>query len=406
MKNKKQIKKLIFIYIISLIFSFILGFFITDSVNSSKGEYVSTFSYVGDQNLDFSNIINEDFLNKVKENHPNLSLEEIDVKKMLEQEDFNIVQNEDKSYTITTKIKYYETSFISSSLKVLNRAETFIKYTLIDFTNDKNSIAYTDNTIGEITNTFSTWLGGLISLGCGLLLTTIIIIILPKKAIENEECDDYIDNKEVFKNPFNINYWMKSLHELKSTKSIVALAMLFALLMISKLISLPSGFGDLGINLGYLVLAIICMIYGPIVSLGVGLFSDVLGYFIGTNAYAFNAGYTLQAILAALTYALCLYRTRITFSKVLLSRIIVNLLLNVLYGSFLMVTIYIQNGNISQDELLQAYKIYALFYSLPKNLVYLLPQSILLFIILKTLAPVLERMNFIPKNTSKRISII
>lgn len=406
MKNKNLIKKLIFIYIISLVFSFILGFFVTDAINSNKGEYVSTFSYVGDKELDFNNIINEDFLNSVKENHPNLTLEEIDVEKMLKNEDFSIIQNEDKSYTITTKIKYYETSFVSSSLKILNRAETFIKYTLIDFTEDKNSIKYTDDTIGEITNTFSTWLSGLISLGLGMLIVTIVIIILPKKTIKNEENDAYIDGQEVFKNPFNINYWIKSLHELKTTKSIVALAMLFALLMVSKLISLPSGFGDLGINLGYLVLAVICMIYGPIVSLGVGLFSDVLGYFIGTNTYAFNAGYTIQAILAALTYALCLYRTRVTFSKVLLSRIIVNLVLNVLYGSFLMVTIYIQNGNIPQEELLEAYKIYALFYSLPKNLVYLLPQSILLFIIIKTLAPVLERMNFIPKNTSKNISII
>ena len=406
MKNKNQIKKLIFIYIISLVFSFILGFFVTDAVNSNKGEYVSTFTYVGDKELDFNNIVNEDFLLSVIKNHPGKSIDEIEVDKMLEKEDFSIIQNGDNSYTITTKIKYYETSFISSSLKILNRAETFIKYSLIDFTGDSKSIEYENGKIGEITNTFSTWLGGLISLGLGMLIVTIIIIVLPKKSIQNNENDTYIDGQELFKNPFSINYWMKSLRELKSTKSIVALAMLFALLMVSKLISLPSGFGDFGINLGYLVLAIICMIYGPIVSLGVGLFSDVLGYFIGTNAYAFNAGYTLQAILAALTYALCLYRTRVTYSKVLLSRIIVNLILNVLYGSFLMVTIYIQNGNIPQEELLEAYKIYALFYSLPKNLVYLLPQSILLFIIIKTLAPVLERMNFIPKNTSKNISII
>ena len=112
MKNTKQIKKLIFIYIISIVFSFILGFFITDLVNTNKGEYVSTFSYVGDKNLDFNNIIDEDFLNSVKENHPNLSLEDINIEKMLEKEDFKITYNEDNTYTITTKIKYYETSFI------------------------------------------------------------------------------------------------------------------------------------------------------------------------------------------------------------------------------------------------------------------------------------------------------
>ena len=324
MKNKKQINKLIFIYIITIVFSFILGFFITETVNKEKGQYVSTFTYVGDQELDFNNIINEDFLNKVKENHPNLSLEDINVEKMLKENDFSITQIEEKTYTITTKIKYYETSFISSSIKILNRAETFIKYSLIDFTSSKESIMYKDNKIGEITNTFSSWIGGIISLGSGLLLTTIIIIILPKKRLQNDTNPQIFDDENMFKNPFSINYWMKSLHELRTTKSIVSLAMLFSLLLITKLIpALPSGFGDLGINFGYLVLAIICMIYGPIVSIGVGLFSDVLGYFIGTNAYAFNAGYTIQAILACLTYALCLYRTRITFSKVFLSRIVI-----------------------------------------------------------------------------------
>ena len=44
--------------------------------------------------------------------------------------------------------------------------------------------------------------------------------------------------------------------------------------------------------------------------------THILGYFIGTNAYVFNAGYTIQAMLSCLTYALCLYRTKVTFSKV------------------------------------------------------------------------------------------
>ena len=106
MKNKNQIKKLIFIYIISLVFSFILGFFVTDAVNSNKGEYVSTFTYVGDKELDFNNIVNEDFLLSVIKNHPGKSIDEIEVDKMLEKEDFSIIQNGDNSYTITTKIKY------------------------------------------------------------------------------------------------------------------------------------------------------------------------------------------------------------------------------------------------------------------------------------------------------------
>ena len=402
---KKQIKVLIFTYIISIIVSFILGFFITNTINNERGIYVSTFSYVGDKNLDFNSIINEDFLNSVKENHPGLSIDEVNVNKMLEKEDFSIKQNEDKTYTITTKIKYYENSYISKSMKILNRAETFIKYSLIDFTQDKDSIIYTNNKIGQIENTFSTWIGGLIGLGSGLLMTTLIIIILPKKTIQNNNIS-LIDNEEIFSSPFHKKYWILSIKELKTTKSIVILAMLFALYMISRFIALPSGFGNLGLNFGYLIQSIICMVYGPVVSLGVGLFGDILGHFIKPSGYGFHFGYTIQAMLACFTYALCLYRTKITFSKVLLSRIIINLLLNVVYGSYLMMTIYISSGTIPQESLLEAYKIYALFYSLPKNIVYLLPQSLLLYIIIKTLAPTLERMNLIPKNISKSISII
>lgn len=402
---KKQIKVLIFTYIISIIVSFILGFFITNTINNERGIYVSTFSYVGDKNLDFNSIINEDFLNSVKENHPGLSIDKINVNKMLEKEDFSINQNEDKSYTITTKIKYYETSFLSKSSKILNRSETFIKYALIDFTQNKDSIVYRDNKIGQIENTFSTWISGLIGMGCGLLITTVIIIILPKKTVQNDNIS-LIDNEEIFSSPFHKKYWRLSIKELKTTKSIVVLAMLFALYMISRFISVPSGFGNLGLNFGILIQAIICTIYGPVVSLGVGLFGDVIGHFIKPSGYGFHFGYTIQAMLACLTYALCLYRTKITFSKVLLSRIVINLLLNVIYGSYLMMTLFLQGGSITPEGLLEGYKVYALMYSLPKNIVYLLPQSILIFIIIKTLAPALERMNLLPKNTSKSISII
>ena len=70
---KKQIKQLIFTYIISIIVSFILGFFVTNTINNERGIYVSNFSYVGDKELNFNEIIDEDFLIAVKDNHPNLS---------------------------------------------------------------------------------------------------------------------------------------------------------------------------------------------------------------------------------------------------------------------------------------------------------------------------------------------
>jgi ECF transporter S component (folate family) len=226
-----------------------------------------------------------------------------------------------------------------------------------------------------------------------------LIFIQPKKE------DSIIDNQKIFGSPFHLQYWKLALKTLKNTKDIVTLAMLFSLLLISKLFHLPSGFGNLGIGISYLFLAIICMIYGPFIGFFVGCLSDIIGYFITQNAYAFNLGYTLQAGLACLVYGLCLYRTKITFGKVLLSRTIINLVLNVLYGSLLMVLIYYQNGKFSINEFANAYKIYAFYLVLPKNLVYLLPQSILLYCVIKVLAPILEKKKYLEESISQNITL-
>ena len=200
MKNKKQISKLIFIYIISLLFSFVLDFFTTEIVNKYNGTYISSFTYQGNENLDFNNIIDEDFLISVIEKYPNKGLDNIDVKKMLNKNDFTIVQNQTNpnNYTISTKISYYEENFIASSIKILNRAETFIKYTLVEFSGNSEYIQYDNNKIGSITNTFPSWISGIISLCSGLLITTIIIIIIPKKRKKNDDEQSPYDNQEFF----------------------------------------------------------------------------------------------------------------------------------------------------------------------------------------------------------------
>lgn len=399
--KKNVIYKLISFYVLVVIIGFFGGYFITDLINKQNEIYVSSFTLKeGDYNANLDSLNDENFLKEVINNHPNLSLESIDVTSLLNNHDF-VLTTENDVYTITTKTRYYETSYIFSSNKVISRASTFIKYSLYDLVG-KNNVTFLNSNIGEIRNSLSRPLGGLIGITSLSLIVTVIILVIPKKNIN----DFTFDNEETFKNPFSLAYWKKAFTELKSTKKIVTLGMLFSLVLLSKFISLPSGFANLNISLGFIFLAIIGYIYGPVVSFIIGASSDIIGYFINQSAYVFNLGYTLQAALACFVYGILFYKTRMTFSKVLLSRIIINFILNVLMGSYLMIIVYYQGGTITSEQILASFRVYALVYSLPKNIICLLPQSILLYAIIKVISPILSRFNYISKEVSDNITLI
>ncbi|MDD6302399.1 MAG: ECF transporter S component [Bacillales bacterium] len=404
MNNNKKTKifKMISIYIITLLLSFILGFFITSTVNKYTETFESNFTYIGDDEKDFTNFVNEDFFNKVIENHKGVNLEDINVKSLIKNNDFTITNNSKNNYTIITKTRYYETSFISSKQKIINRAQTFVKYALYDYVVDTSLIEFESADIGVINHSFSPWYGGLFATIGGLIIASISCAFFYKKSNEFKRIED---NETIFHTPFHKKYWSYAIHSLKDVKSIVTLAMLFSLVLISKLFKLPSGFGDLGLGFSFIFLATIAWIYGPVVGLFIGMFSDVLGYFIGSSALSFNPLYTIQAMLAVFVYGLCFYRTKINFSKVLLSRLIINMILNALYGSFLMVLMYFNAGKITSDTFLNAFKVYAIMLSLPKNIVYLLPQTITLFIVFKSIGKLLARFNYIEKDIGENITL-
>ena len=175
--------------------------------------------------------------------------------------------------------------------------------------------------------------------------------------------------------------------------------MLFGLMLVCKIFSLPSGFSNLGLSLTYLFFSLISLIFGPIAGLTVGFFSDILGYFLfDKSGMTFYFGYTLQAMLAGLIYGLFFYKSRITFFRCFIARLLVNLVLNVILGSIFF-------GDIMNYDY-ETIKAYALVIELPKNIIYLLPQSLLLFIFLKFVSPILYRYKYINKTIYENINII
>ena len=130
--------------------------------------------------------------------------------------------------------------------------------------------------------------------------------------------------------------------------------------------------------------------------LNANICSDIIGYFIQPGGMFF-LGYTLDAMLAGFTYGICFYKKRITLMNCITARVVVNLFVNVGLGSIWWKTIYNLNW--------EAYQTYVLLTSLPKNVLYLLPQSILLYLLFKAIAKPLSSFGLIDERISENVKL-
>ncbi len=225
--------------------------------------------------------------------------------------------------------------------------------------------------------------GGALGIFMDFVVILVLVLIKKEDAIDNLE----YDNKEVFKSPFHKNYFKSQLKPFKNIKDIAFLALLLAMMQIVRLIPLPSGFGNLGISLSSIFFALIGLIYGPTVGFVIGIISDIFGFFVFPDGYPFHIGYTLQAGLVGFVYGIMFYKTKITFSKVLFARLIVNIILNAILGSFLWADV--------ADLSASAMKTYMLTLEIPKNVLYLLPQTFIIYLVFKALSPALKALGIV-----------
>lgn len=392
---KKHLSKLLII----LFSCFLLSFFISDIYNKNESYYVANFTINDVDNFNTTLLNDKDFLETIKANGKDGKYDGTDVEKMLKHQGFTYYQ-EVNYISIKAKSKYFDTFFLSSINNVSSRCKMFIKDCVLTIADDKCEVIFLDENIVSLYNNINQWSISLISSFICLFLeiTIFTILFLTKRNLKKDEIIIY-DNITTFSSCFHINYWKKALKPINKVLDITILAMFFSLMIICKMIPLPSGFGNLGISFTYLFFSIISMIYGPVVGFIVGIFSDIIGhFFISNSAFAFNIGYTLQAALAGMIYGLFFYKTKVTFTKTLLARSIVNIVLNAIYGSFLYIYVmYFDSNSFDFNSYLEKVKYYMFYYSLPKNLIYLLPQSFLLYYVIKITSPILTRYKIIPK---------
>lgn len=192
-----------------------------------------------------------------------------------------------------------------------------------------------------------------------------------------------------FKHPFSRAYWKEAAGEMKKTKILVFAALMIALRVVMKMVSIPIGV-DLRINTAFVVNAFGAAVFGPVVGILAAAITDTLGCLLfPTGVYFFP--FIFIEIAGSLCYALCFYRAKITPPRVILATFLISFGVNILLNTPIMMIYY--------DVMMGKY--YAPFdlLRIVKNLVEIPIKSVILIVLLRTLLPATKRFGFVTGDT-------
>ncbi len=183
--------------------------------------------------------------------------------------------------------------------------------------------------------------------------------------------------------PLQSAYWQSAVANLRSTRHLVAAALLTAARIAMGSIFIPVGESS-RIYASFFAVALCAAVCGPLLAGASGFVADILGFLLFPSG-VFFFGYTLTAILSGTVYALFFYRRQLNLPRVFLAKASVSLFINVLLGSLWSAVVY---G--------KAYYYYFLK-SLVKNALLCPFETVLLFVFFKALVPPLVQSKFLPK---------
>ena len=189
--------------------------------------------------------------------------------------------------------------------------------------------------------------------------------------------------QKLFKTPFTPGYWKTASGELKSVKMIVIAAVFIALrtAVARFFIPLPV-MGGQRIYFTFFVNALGTVIYGPVVGGLASAVSDLIGaIFFPTGPFFF--GYTITSFMGSFIYGLFLYKTRISVAKLFGAKLSVNLFVNVFLGAMWPL---MMNKKFTIPMLLTS-----MVARLPKNLIMLPIETIVLVLFFSVAIPLLKR---------------
>ena len=153
----------------------------------------------------------------------------------------------------------------------------------------------------------------------------------------SKQCD-----KALFSTPFCKNYWKLSFSELKNVRMLVLAAVIVALRVAVKSITIPLMEG-LHISLDFFVNSVGSMIYGPVLGIIVGACSDTIGALLFPSGVYFFP-FIFVEMTSSFIFGLFLYRSKLTVTRIIFARFSVvvfdNLFLNQIIMKYYYTIIY------------------------------------------------------------------
>ncbi len=200
-------------------------------------------------------------------------------------------------------------------------------------------------------------------------------------------------NQPSYKHPFSRAYWRDAAAQLFDVRILCIAAILIAVRVALKSVQIPVG-PSLNITVGFFVNALGTSMFGPVVAIVAAAISDTLGCLIFPQGPYFFP-FILEEISGSLLFALFLWRSNMTATRVILSRFSVVAITNLIINPTLMMWYYdVFYG-----------KSYA-FMTIPrvmKNLALFPAEALLLTLFMGAMIPVIVKLGFIPKTDVKPI---
>lgn len=198
-------------------------------------------------------------------------------------------------------------------------------------------------------------------------------------------------NPTLFPHPFSKAYWIEAAKELKRVRVLVFAALMIALRVLLKMVSIPIGL-DLRINTAFFVNAYGAAVFGPVVAIVAAAISDTLGCILfPTGTYFFP--FIFIEIAGSLVFALCFYRAHISATRVIVSRFCIDFFVNIVLNTPIMMIYY--------HFVLGKYYAIVDLPRIVKNLVMFPIESVLLILFFQLVIPPTKKVGFIQSDVDK-----
>ena len=207
-----------------------------------------------------------------------------------------------------------------------------------------------------------------------------------------------IRSTALYSSPFSRDYWVDAAAEMKNTKMLVIAALMIALRVATKGLSLPIAPNLDLFNVASFITALSSMIIGPVLAIPAAIVSDFLGVLIWDGLGSYFLPFVLQEIGSSLIWALLLYRQKVNSWRVVLGRFLICFIVNVLLGTGLLILYQRYTAGTSSVAL-----------TLPRILknTFMFPiESVVMTLFLSAMIPITSRMGltfykFTPDNKLK-----